>query len=98
MVIFDTSCSKLLSLQADVVCKQLGYPNVREVTTESRFGDVTEKFAFDEVSCTGQEESLQQCYYEDTNDCRPAEAAGVVCHEKDQGEHERNTAILWPSC
>ena len=69
------------------MCKQLGFGSAKEITTASEFGDVTEEFAFDEVSCTGAEASLQQCYFEDTSDCRPTEAAGAVCLGGDQGKH-----------
>ena len=82
------------SKSADVVCKQLGFANAKEVFTKSHFGDVPGVFAMDELSCTGDEDSLQQCRYEQTSVCRPGEAAGVVCRDEDRGVW--NPAVAGP--
>ena len=69
-------------MQANVVCKQLGFQEAEYFTTESKFGKVTEDFSFDQVECSGQEESLDDCKHDDTEDCGADEAAGVVCKGK----------------
>ena len=63
---------------ATVVCRQLGF-NSGERLGESFFGDVPNKFAMDRINCDGDEETIQQCYYETQEDCDFNEGAGVVC-------------------
>jgi len=66
------------SIDAIVVCRQLGFTD-GAATTGSYFGDVPSKFAMDEVGCTGNEGSLQECSYRLTDDCSGNEGAGVKC-------------------
>ena len=63
---------------ATVVCRQLGF-NSGNATVESFFGDVSNIFAMDQVSCIGDEDTIQQCEYETLDDCEFNEGAGVVC-------------------
>ena len=56
--------------------RQLGYSQ-GQPTLESYFGEVSPPvFSMDEVACTGAEESLQQCGYNNHDDCDKDEAAG----------------------
>ena len=56
--------------------RQLGYSQ-GQPTLESYFGEVSPPvFSMDEVACTGAEESLQQCGYNNHDDCDKEEAAG----------------------
>ena len=56
--------------------RQLGYSQ-GQPTLESYFGEVQPPvFSMDEVDCTGAEESLQQCRYNNHDDCDKEEAAG----------------------
>ncbi len=48
-------------------------------TIESKFGRVSSEFAYDEVSCSGNEKRLHDCKHDDEEDCAEKEAAGVVC-------------------
>ena len=70
--------------QANVVCKQLGFSKAVEYTVNSKFGNVSAEFSFDQVDCSGTEETLEDCKHENTDDCGPDEGAGVVC-TKDSG-------------
>ena len=59
--------------------RQLGYSQ-GQPTLESYFGEVSPPvFSMDEVDCTGAEESLQQCGYNNHDDCDKDEAAGGWC-------------------
>lgn len=71
---------------ARVVCHELGYPDVMITYIESHFGAVGETFAMDNVECTGKETSLGVCVHKSTDDCGPAEAAGVLCDNGTQIE------------
>ena len=77
----------ILFSQANVVCKQLGFSKAVEYTVNSKFGNVSAEFSFDQVDCSGTEETLEDCKHENTDDCGPDEGAGVVCQE--------NSGIKW---
>ncbi|XP_019639399.1 PREDICTED: uncharacterized protein LOC109481308 [Branchiostoma belcheri] len=67
---------------ADVVCKQLGYPlGAEKVHSGSTFGGSRLDFLLDEVDCTGPESTLEDCGHKPwgEHDCSPTEAAGVTC-------------------
>ena len=79
---------------ANVVCKMLGYPSAKSVTGESGYGkyDGSHTFALDNIRCSGNESSLQDCTYlmtenwnksqggDDPDSCTNGEYAGVECN------------------
>jgi len=67
---------------ATVVCKQLGF-STGKATIESKFGRVPMDFAMDDVVCTGEEATIQECDYIWDDNCNSGEGAGVVCHGGD---------------
>jgi len=64
-----------------VVCRQLGYPGVSDVTTKSDFNTVATNYSMDDVHCIGNETSLTDCYHKTVDNCGKTEAAGVICTE-----------------
>ena len=67
-------CNGLSSLTADPV----PFP-------EAVFGEGTVPILFDDIQCTGEEDSLLECTYDFTTaDCSHSDDAGVAC--LDQGE------------
>ena len=73
-----------LYLQANVVCRQLGFTQGAEsFDNESPYGPVSDIFSYDEVQCTGQETTLDSCPHANTEDCFGTEAVGVVCVSTD---------------
>ena len=62
-----------------VVCRQLGFDGLARITHESQFGRVDSTFAMDDVHCTGDETTIQECEYDPYDNCSPAEGAGVIC-------------------
>jgi len=71
----------LFSIQADVVCKQLGFLGAARATIESEFGNVHDTFSYDNVDCYGTEDALDDCTHvnEDEENCSGNEAAGAIC-------------------
>merc|ERR1719347_1073836 len=69
---------------ANVVCKELGFPSGGYSTKESYFGkvDLERQSGFDEVRCSGRESSLVDCRHESHDDCGDGEGAGVVCYRE----------------
>ena len=77
---------------AKVICKMLGYSSAYSITKESGYGnyDGSNTFALDNVNCSGNEPSLQDCTYlitdenwksgDDPDSCTNAEYAGVECN------------------
>ena len=69
--------------QADarVVCRQLGFSDSLEATTESRFGRGTGEILLDDVACTASDDELVKCSHSGIgmHNCNHGEDAGVVC-------------------
>ena len=63
---------------ATVVCKQLGF-STGLAHWDSFFGRVPSDFAMDDVLCTGEEDTIQECDYTCNDDCSAGEGAGVEC-------------------
>ncbi|XP_063951456.1 deleted in malignant brain tumors 1 protein-like [Lytechinus pictus] len=63
----------------EVVCRQMGYEGVVEVTQDSSFGGGTEDVFATMVECTGNEDSFLSCAYDDHTYCTHSNDAGVVC-------------------
>jgi hypothetical protein len=60
----------------------LGYLRAQDFTTDSKFGNVLPDFSFDDVVCSGNEASLENCdFSKDDDDCEINEGAGVICIE-----------------
>jgi hypothetical protein len=65
---------------AKVVCRQLGYPTIgARAYRSAHFGQGTGRILFDNVACTGRENSLFSCRYTSRHNCRHSEDAGVSC-------------------
>ena len=66
---------------ASVVCRQLGYPVVKGVYSNARFGQGSGRIFFDDVQCSGEENSLTDCSHIGIgrHNCGHHEDAGVSC-------------------
>ena len=58
--------------------RSLGYSS-GQATSNSQFGSVSRTFAMDNVRCTGNEASLQECPHLTEDNCGSHEGAGVIC-------------------
>ena len=70
-------------LDADVVCRMLGYPSAETVYKHSTpFGHGTGSFVLDNVACVGTETSVFDCPHngEGSHNCGIGEWAGVKCN------------------
>lgn len=69
------------NLEADVVCRQLGFNGAIKATTYGHFGQARRRYWMDNIYCDGTETELAQCRFDGwgVSDCGSNEAAGVVC-------------------
>ena len=74
-------------LEANVVCRQLGFDGAIKPTTNGHFGQARRMYWMDNVYCDGSEDELSKCRFDGwgTSDCENSEAAGVICG---RGEEE----------
>ena len=76
--------------EAEVVCRQLGFPGVVTALKYSPFGEGSGPVLMSNVRCIGNEKTLKQCQYNDwlkINVYQNREA-GVICKT-----HEVNTDV-----
>lgn len=72
------------NLQANVVCRQLGFPHgAISANCCSVFGNVHAQMVYDLVNCNGNEETLNSCMHLNTPLCDSTHAAGVSCNKTD---------------
>ena len=66
---------------AIVICRQLGFPVAIRKSSRAEFGQGVDPIWLDNVQCTGNEQSVAQCFHNGWGDhnCRHTEDAGVVC-------------------
>lgn len=80
--VWGTVCDDEWDMQdADVVCRQLGYPAAYGYRSSAFYGEGSDKVWMDNVQCEGDELTLQTCLFNGwgDNDCEHSEDAGVVC-------------------
>ena len=80
-------------VDAEVLCRQLGFHGVEYITSRSRFGYVSGHFSMNQVECLGTENQLVDCLHVKEDYCYGGEAAGVVCDTRDEESIEREKKI-----
>ena len=69
--------------EAQVVCRQLGFPGFINYTKVNKFGPInTGRFSMDDVRCRGTETDILDCRHSSSDDCTDEEGAGVICVAK----------------
>ena len=64
------------------------------MTSQSRYGQVSENFGADDVACNGNENHLAECSYSAQDDCGGGEGAGVVCDTRSLAEIENERNLI----
>ena len=79
-----------------VACRQLGYPNVREVLRGAAFGQGAGPIWLDDVACRGDETRLVDCPAtpHGVTNCGHLEDAGVRCDEGSDGAAGLGVPVL----
>ncbi|XP_071804824.1 scavenger receptor cysteine-rich domain-containing protein DMBT1-like [Asterias amurensis] len=80
-------CNKGWSmLESSVICRQLQYPPATLAWQGAHFGQGQGRILLDNVTCIGNETSIDQCYYSDwsSDNCSHGEVVGVTCGEVSQ--------------
>ncbi|KFV45049.1 Neurotrypsin, partial [Gavia stellata] len=74
---------------AEVVCRQLGLGGVAKAWSQAYFGEGSGPVLLDEVRCTGNELSIEQCPKSSwrEHNCGHKEDAGVSCTPLTDGEN-----------
>lgn len=67
--------------EADIVCRQLGFPEAITAVGYSAFGEGSGPVLMSRVRCRGTEKTLQQCPYRDwvNSDLGSGSEVGVIC-------------------
>ena len=80
--IWGTVCDDDWDLRdANVVCRQLGFPGAVAASTSAAFGQGVGQIWMDDVRCTGYENSLTECGHRGwgIHNCAHSEDAGAMC-------------------
>ena len=77
--VWGTVCDDFWEIaDANVVCRQLGYPGAEEAFSQAHFGEGEGAILLDNVDCNGSERDLLDCTSIEHN-CAHSEDAGVRC-------------------
>ncbi|XP_027147358.1 deleted in malignant brain tumors 1 protein-like [Larimichthys crocea] len=85
---------------AQVVCRQLGCGPAQSATSGASFGPGPGQIWMDDVSCTGSESGLSDCFHRGfgTHNCNHGQDVGVMCSELFQTTGSVRCLIQSASC
>ncbi|XP_073690411.1 galectin-3-binding protein A-like [Garra rufa] len=81
--------------EAQVVCRQLGFPGAISVTPGGQYGEGFGPIWLDDMNCKGSESSLSECNFKGwgVTDCTHKEDAGVVCETGTNMSSDRQFSV-----
>ena len=80
--VWGTVCDDFWDLNdAQVVCRELGYPGAVSAPSNARFGAGSGRIWLDDVRCQGNEKSIANCQHRGwgVHNCDHSEDASVIC-------------------
>lgn len=69
----------MLTTNQSISFNVIFYSGIAIPAAEVIFGEGTGPIHYDELACTGLEQSIKQCSHSNYNDCTHSEDAGVIC-------------------
>ena len=80
---WGTVCGENWDLDdANVVCRQLGYPGASQALKDAHFGPGQGRVWLSNLQCNGSESKLLQCFQSPYLHCSHSQDAAVVCKSK----------------
>ena len=95
--LWGTVCDDRWDLDdANVVCRQLGYPDAVSAPRDSLFGQGSGEALLKDVQCTGKEDYLSQCSNSGwgKRDCWHRDVASAVCSKPGNGTVAQLAVVL----
>ena len=85
---------------AQVACRSLGYNYTKKIVGNSHFGPVPDNIinGIGYLSCRGEENSLQNCSFNENVKCPSIRGAGVYCTNESSGGSAFLPLILYYKC
>ena len=93
---WGTVCDDLWDINdAQVVCRQLGYPSAVSAPLYARFGQGSGRIWLENVQCQGNENYIRHCRWSRPwgfHDCDHSEDASVICSSKSTWSYENRVS------
>ena len=80
---WGTICDNNWDLEdANVVCRQLGYPGALQALEDAAFGPGRGRIWLSNLQCNGSEKKLMQCVQKPYKHCSHSQDAAVICKSR----------------
>lgn len=95
--IWGAVCDNRWDLEdANIVCRQLGYPDAVSAPRDSQFGKGSVAVWISEVECTGNENSISQCSHSGWGEanCWHGDVASAICSQPGNYSVNLDSSVL----
>ena len=78
---YNNKCMQLISIDTQVVCRQLGYDIALEARSGAYYGQGSGQIWLNNVTCVSNELTIEDCSHDGwgVHDCTHSKDAGVKC-------------------